>query len=222
MTKTKNKFEWTSEHQEISDKILNDIKAQTLLSTPDYNKYFTLETDASAYSVGAILYQEHKLIELYSKKLGASLQNYTNTERECLAIIEGVKHFRNIIYGINVEIRTDHANLLTSPDIQSARIQRWKLIIEEFGGAIVYIKGEMNQAADMLSRCNHVGETQRPEIYQIIKEILTKGQILIKNPKEGEKLKIKKDGSLDLVEKLHRLLGHPGTSTFINTINRFQ
>ncbi len=62
-------------------------------------------------------------------------------------------HFKNIIFNSDVTVFTDHSNLkfLETPQLQ--RIQRWRILIEEYNPKIVYLKGSENLAADFLSRC---------------------------------------------------------------------
>ena len=46
-----------------------DIKKKTLLSHPNYNIEFTLQTDASERAVGSVLFQRNNMIEFHSSKL---------------------------------------------------------------------------------------------------------------------------------------------------------
>ena len=117
-------FSWNQQDQSAIDLIFKEIKQQTLLSIPDYSKPFILNTDGSGQAIGAVLYQGDKVIGFFSRKLSDSQRNYSNTERELLAIIEGLEYFRSIIYGATIEARTDHANLLYGPELSSSRAQR--------------------------------------------------------------------------------------------------
>ena len=46
---------------------------------------------------------------------------------------------------------TDHKNI-TCTNFNTDRVYRWRLVLEEYGPEIRYIKGEKNIAADALSR----------------------------------------------------------------------
>lgn len=59
-----------------------------------------------------------------------------------LAIIKAVEHYRSIIYRAKLKIRTDHANLLYSPNVKSPRVQRWQLLLEEYAPQLEYIKSK--------------------------------------------------------------------------------
>ena len=80
-----------------------------------------------------------------------SQRNRTMTEKELLAIVETLKEFRNILLGHEIVVYTDHKNL-TYKVFNTQRVMRWRLIIEEFGPTLVYLKGENNPVADALSR----------------------------------------------------------------------
>ena len=62
-----------------------------------------------------------------------------------------MKYFRTILFGQKLRIYTDHKNL-TCTNINTYRVLRWRLILEEYGPDIKYIKGEKNIVADALSR----------------------------------------------------------------------
>ena len=59
--------------------------------------------------------------------------------------------FRNILLGHQITVYTDHKNL-TYKFFNTERVMRWRLILEEFGPELKYIKGENNVVADTLSR----------------------------------------------------------------------
>ena len=94
-----------------------------LLAFPNFSKKFTLHTDASDLQVGGILSQEGKPIVFFSKKFTDAQRRYTVTQRELLAIVESLKHFRNIVFGHEIEVFTDHQNLTyVNTDYSSDRI----------------------------------------------------------------------------------------------------
>ena len=86
-------------------------------------------------------------------KLKPEQTRYTTTEKELLSIVETLKEFRNILLGQKIVVHTDHKNL-TCKNFNTARVMRWRLILEEYGPELRYIKGENNIVADALSRLN--------------------------------------------------------------------
>ena len=133
----------------------NEIKAEigkeVLLSYPDFNSTFEIHTDASQTQLGAAIMQHGRPIAFYSRKLSIAQSKYTTTERELLSIVETCKEFRNILLGQKIKVYTDHKNL-TYKNFNTDRVMRWRLILEEYGLELNYIKGLDNVAADALSR----------------------------------------------------------------------
>jgi hypothetical protein len=112
-----------------------------LLAYPDFSQPFILHTDASDYQLGAVISQNNKPIAFYSRKLNDAQHKYTTTERELLSIVETLKEFRNILLGHEIKIYTDHQKHLYDNN-DSGKVKRWRILIEEFGPIIFYIKGE--------------------------------------------------------------------------------
>ena len=114
---------------------LKEVLTRTpILVMPDWTKPFILQTDVSAFGLGNIVSQidgtwkEH-LIAFASKKFLQSERNYSATEREALAIVQGVKHFRTYLPESKFTIETDH-NLLTQlGNLKDShdRLARWAL-----------------------------------------------------------------------------------------------
>ena len=96
--------------------------------------------------------------------------HYTTTERELLAIVETLKEFRNILLGQKIRVYTDHKNL-TYKNFNTEHVMRWRLVLEEYGPELIYIKGESNIIADALSRIDlnsnqtPTTEVQMAELY---------------------------------------------------------
>ena len=150
-TNKKTKWKWEKEHQESFDACKKIIAREVMLSYPDFSKPFEIHTDASHYQLGAVISQDGKPIAFYSRKLNDAQTRYTTTERELLSIVETLKEFRNILLGHRIIVHTDHKNL-TYKNFNTERVMRWRLVIEEFGPELNYIKGENNIVADALSR----------------------------------------------------------------------
>ena len=74
--------------------------------------------------------------------MNSAQHNYTTTEKELLYIVETLKEFRKILLGHHITVYTDHKNL-TYKSFNTERVMRWRLILEEFGPELKYIKGEI-------------------------------------------------------------------------------
>ena len=58
---------------------------------------------------------------------------------------------QNILLGQQIVVYTNHKNL-TYNNFHMEHVMRWRLLIEEFGHTIEYIKGPKNIVANVLSR----------------------------------------------------------------------
>ena len=69
-----------------------------------------------------------------------------------------------MLWGQRIKIYTDHQNLVRDAlGMTSDRVYRWRLILEEYGPKIVYIKGIHNTVADAISRLDFL-PTVKPDI----------------------------------------------------------
>jgi len=127
------------------------IAKETLLAYPNFNKPFQIYTDASHYQLGAVVSQEGKPIAFYSRKLNPAQTRYTTMERELLSIVKTLKELRNILLGQQIEVFTDHNNLVCK-HFNTERVMQWWLLFEEFGPKLTNVKGMNNAVADALSR----------------------------------------------------------------------
>jgi RNase H-like domain found in reverse transcriptase len=100
-----------------------------------------------------LISQENQPLAFYSRKLNQAQLNYSTIKQELLSIVEILREFRDILLGHRIVIYTDHKNL-SFANFTSARVLR--LMIEEFGPKIQYIKGSNNLVADALSRLPRV------------------------------------------------------------------
>ena len=70
-------------------------------------------------------------ISYISKKLNKAEQNYSTSEKECLAIVWAIKKFRNYIHSTEFIIETDHDSLqyLDTAKFINPKIMRWSMIL---------------------------------------------------------------------------------------------
>jgi hypothetical protein len=118
LTKKAQPWNWTDECNTAFETLRTTMITSPVLMLPDHEKLFTLIMDASDYATGTILEQKDALgrshpIAYFSKFLQPVERNYEIHDKELLAIIHALKHFRHYIQG-NPHVTTilsDHANL---------------------------------------------------------------------------------------------------------------
>ena len=133
------KYDWKDEHKKCFEAIKRVIGREVLLDYLDFNAPFEIHTDASKLQIGAVISQKGKPIAFYPRNMNSAQQNYTTTEKELLSIVATLKEFHNILFGHQITVYTDHKNL-TYNFFNTERVMRWRLILEEFGPELKYIK----------------------------------------------------------------------------------
>jgi len=121
-----------------------------------------VETDSSNFAIGAVLSQtsptDNKIhpVAFFSRSLNPSERNYPIYDKELLAIVSALEHWRHLLKGTDIPftIFSDHRNLLyqKKPEKMSQRLVRWSIFLSEFNFKIVYRSGSSNGKPDALSR----------------------------------------------------------------------
>lgn len=121
---------------------------------PDFAAPFIVETDASDKGIGAVLIQKQHPIAFLSRALGPRHQGLSTYEKESLAIILAVEHWRPYLQHAEFFIRTDHRSLSFLDDQRLTTPWQHKALTKLLGlrYKIIYKKGVENGAADALSR----------------------------------------------------------------------
>ena len=164
LTTEKVPWKWEEKHGKAFATAKKITCRETMIAYPDFSKPFVTHTDASHYQLGGVISQEGKPIAFYGRKLNPAQTRYTTTERELLSVVETLKECRNTLLGQEIEVFTDHKNLVCK-NFNTERVMRWRLLIEEFGPKLTHIKGESNIVADALSRMRLTEADFSPEAF---------------------------------------------------------
>ena len=89
-------------------------------------------------------------------------RNYETTRKELLAIVYGLKQFRQYLTGRHFVICTDHAALswLRRTPEPMPQLARWLTFIEGFSYEVVHRDGKKHSNADGLSRRPHASDSE--------------------------------------------------------------
>ena len=157
--KRRRQFEWTASCDSAFHKFLSEISQATLLRYPNYSHEFCLDCDASNQAISGVLYQASGPISYFSRTLRNAELNYSATDREFLALVESIEHFRSYLFGRRFRVFTDHQALL--PMLQrpplNTRHARYIMKLEEYDFELLYRKGAENVQADYPSRATVAG-----------------------------------------------------------------
>lgn len=164
-------FKWSAEADVSFQKLKECLVSAPVLTCPDYNQPFEVHTDASSYGVGAMLTQtrdgkEHPIAYM-SRSLAPSERNYGITERETLAVITALEHWRCYLEnGKTFTVYTDHSALkwfltLNNP---TGRLARWGVRLSSFNFEIKHRRGVDNVIPDALSRAFPVSAISSSDI----------------------------------------------------------
>ena len=127
----------------------------TLFFLDDCSPIF-MHTDASDYGIGAYLFQvvdgKERPVAFMSKMLSDTEMRWNTTEKEAYAIVYAFKKFEYLVRDRSFTLRTDHKNLIYVDSDTSAKVKRWKLMIQEYDFFIEHIEGKKNIVADGFSR----------------------------------------------------------------------
>jgi hypothetical protein len=173
----------TTAFQELKHRLVS----APILAHYNPDKETMLETDASDGVVAGVLSQqqsdgEYHPVAYLSKTMAPAELNYPIYDKEMLAIIRSLSHWRAELQGSDsqVKILTDHKALeyfMTSKQLTS-RQARWAEILSQFFFTIAYRPGKKNELADALSRKEADVESQDKVKSQIRNQALLKPEQL--------------------------------------------
>ena len=123
-----------------------------------------LESDTSQYGIGAVILHrfpngDERPIAYASRSLNSSEKNYSQIEKEGLAISFSVTKYYMYLFGRKFKLRTDHKALLKilapgspTPVLAAARLQRWSLLLSSYQYEIEFKPSAEVASSDALSR----------------------------------------------------------------------
>ena len=110
-------------------------------------------------------HEEIKFSNTYaSRSLTDREKNYSATEKEALAIVFAVEHFRVYLLGRQFTLVTDHSALQWLQSVEpKGRIARWLMTLQEYSFTIKHRPGVSHGNADGLSRLPSTNENFSPQ-----------------------------------------------------------
>jgi hypothetical protein len=146
---------WVQSQQQAFNDLKQHLCSSPVLSLPDLQHPFEIETDASDYVVGIILTQHGHPMAYHSETLSYVVHKYPTYDKEMYSIVQACRQWRHYILGKETVIHTDHKPLQfmqTQGKLQNDRHQKWSTYLQQFHLNIKYKTRSTNHVADCLSR----------------------------------------------------------------------
>ena len=245
LTRKDTKFRWDAEQRTAFEMLKTACCEAPTLRMFDSTKRIQIETDASDLAIGACLTQEfdgtRHPIAYFSRKMTPAEQNYEIYDKELLAIVAALRHWRVYCEGASgLTIYSDHKNLtfFTTTKVLTRRQMRWSELLGEYKFEIVYTPGRENGRADALSRRSDYMEGHEPQQHRVLR--INQDGSLSANPQEFNAImRVLRDGEEEFPiqhgkfrvppEKEHECIrdhhdgpttGHPGIARTAEHIRR--
>ena len=184
------KFEWGPDQDAALEKLKSEVQCSECLSNMNPKLPVYLRPDASNLGCAAVLFQmvatmeDGKLVErpraiaYASRRFSQAERKWSTAEGEAFAIKWAMQTFQPIIQCLPVIVESDHANhrFLYSSQT-SAKIQRWRMYLEQFEYEIRHIAGKNQEVADGLSRLHLRNLTLTAPTNEEAKQERTRGVI---------------------------------------------
>ena len=104
-------FVWSLECEIAFQTLKNRFCSPPILAYPDFSQPFHLFTDASQSAIGYVLGQvvdgKECVIAFGGRVLSSAETRYSTTEREALAVVDGIKRYEPYLSGRKFYVHTD-------------------------------------------------------------------------------------------------------------------
>ncbi|KOM50304.1 hypothetical protein LR48_Vigan08g113100 [Vigna angularis] len=150
----KGNFIWTEAAREAMGKLKEAVTTAPVLALPDFTQPFHVECDASGEGIGAVLTQKRRPIAYFSKALSEGTLGKSIYEKELMAVVMAIQHWRPYLLGQRFVVHTDQKSLkfLLEQRMTTQAQQHWIAKLLGYDFEIVYRTGATNKVADALSR----------------------------------------------------------------------
>lgn len=152
-----------------------------VLTLPEGPDGYVIYCDASGIGLGCVLMQHSRVVAYASRQLRKHEKNYPTHDLELDAVIHALKIWRHYLYGVHIDIYTDHKSLqyIFKQKELNLRQQRWLELLKDYDADIFYHSRKANVLADALS-CKSMGSLadiplERREMVRDINQLASLG-----------------------------------------------
>ena len=245
LTRKDHRFDWTKKCEKAYRNLVTACTEDTILLLFSPDKEIRIETDASDLAIGACLCQlrptgKWQPVAYHSRKMSPAEQNYDIHDKELLAIVVALQHWRTYVEGSSkTTIFTDYKNLLsfTTTKVLNRRQVRWSELLGQYKFEIKYTPGKDNGRADALSR--RPDYINRDEVQHTVLKLNKNGSLsantrefdaiakILKDKEEEfpifrKKLYVPTEQIWDCIRRYYEPMefGHPGIANTVKAIQR--
>ena len=147
-------FAWDADADSAFRALKGALTTGPVLQMPDFDRTFTVDSDASGAGFGAVLHQGAGPLAFFSRPFAARHLKLAAYERELIGVVQAVRHWRPYLWGRHFLVRTDHYSLkyLLDQRLSTVPQHQWVSKLFGFDFAVEYRPGSLNTVADALSR----------------------------------------------------------------------
>lgn len=158
------RWQWSEQCELAFSKIKGVLSSCPVLAHYDASLPLILSVDSSAYGLGAVLWHRYpdgseRAVCCASRTLNEHELNYSQLDKEALAIVFGVSKHHQYLYGRHFLLRSDHRALSYIfgknkgiPQTAASRLQRYAVRLAAYNFDIEFVPSSRNCFADALSR----------------------------------------------------------------------
>jgi len=104
----KAKLFWSESQQKAFAELKHYLFTTPVLTLPNLQKPFEIETNASDYAIGAVLTQQEHPVAYHSKELLDIVWKYPTYDKKMYSIVQTCRQWKHYILGKETVIHTNH------------------------------------------------------------------------------------------------------------------
>jgi hypothetical protein len=104
----KEKLFWYESQQKAFRELKHRLFLAPVLTLPNLQQPFEIETYTSDYAIGVVLTQHGNPVAYHSETLSNTIQKYPTYDKDMYSIVQACRQWKHYIFGKETVIHTDH------------------------------------------------------------------------------------------------------------------